>query len=287
MSYFVNAHYMRLICLFSIYAVIFSLLLPVHAQVISVSGKVESETTHLPISYVNIGIKNKNVGTAANQYGNFFLNIPEGMLNDTLTFSAIGYEEEIFPIGALVAAQLHTFQLTEKITKLQEVIVKGKLKKTRRIGTTTHNPLLWGNVFVENVHDVVEFAKFIPLGSKPSQLIQAHILLRKSKLDSVSFRINFYGVAQNLPSNRIVEQSIIVRLPSKNGWLAIDLTKYALTLQTDFYIGFEFLPEVISPVPSFNYGAQFGGYAVTRTSSLGTWQRESGARLSAYVTVIQ
>jgi hypothetical protein len=85
----------------------------------------------------------------------------------------------------------------------------------------------------------------------------------------------------------------LVRTPIQNGWLNIDLSKYALQMQTDFYLGFEFLPSkpLAAPTskqrPIFSYGAQFGGSAISRTSSLGAWKRETGASLSAYVTVLQ
>jgi hypothetical protein len=157
----------------------------------------------------------------------------------------------------------------------------------RRIGTTTHNPLLWGNVSSQNTHDSNEFAKLIPLANIPSQLVQAHIFLRRPTVDTVAFHLNFYRVSQGLPAERMVDQPMLVRTALQNGWLSIDLTKYALTLQTDFYVGFEFLPEKQGAVPAFSYGAQFGGAAIVRTSSLGTWKREPGASLAAYITVKQ
>lgn len=64
-------------------------------------------------------------------------------------------------------------------------------------------------------------------------------------------------------------------------------------MQTDFFVGFEFLPGKPLAAPTYkqrpilSYGAQFGGSAIPRTSSLGAWKRETGASLSAYITVLQ
>ena len=91
----------------------------------------------------------------------------------------------------------------------------------------------------------------------------------------------------DLPAERVVEQTILVRSAIHQGWLTIDLTPYALTLDEDFYLSFEFLPDTQGHIPAFSYGAQLGGSALVRTSSLGTWKREMGASLSAYVTVQQ
>ena len=196
----------------------------------------------------------------------------------------------------MARSQPRIVALAEKPTTLNEVVVLGRTTKLHRIGTTTHNPVLWGQVVSKETHDIVEFAKLVPVANKPTELVQAHIFLRYPTIDTVVFRLNFYRATQGLPAERLVEQTILVRTPIQNGWLTIDLTKYDLRLQTDFFIGFEFLPEKKLPVPAlgkkyatplFSYGGQFGGAAISRTSSLGTWKRESGASLSAYVTVRQ
>lgn len=264
-----------------------SSLRPVIAQGLLLTGQLQDQRTHLPIPFVSLGIKGKNVGTVADEKGHFSLHIPTSLASDSLTFSAIGYQTQAFAIAQLTTTQQRTFLLIEKSTALQEVVVRARAAKMRRIGTTTHNPFLWGNVQQRATHDIVEFAKFIPLPNKPSELRQAHIFLRRPTVDTVTFRLNFYRAGPDRPAERLVERTILVRTAIHNGWLTIDLAPYALTLQTDFYLSFEFLPDKQLPVPAFSYGAQLGGAALVRTSSLGTWKREPGASLTAYVTVQQ
>lgn len=260
---------------------------PAVAQGLLLTGDLQDQRTHRPVPFVSLGVKGKNVGTVADENGHFSLRIPATLASDSLTISAIGYLAQVFAVAQLVAMQQHTFRLIEKATALQEVVVRARAAKTRRIGTTTHNPLLWGSAQQKETHDMVEFAKFIPLANTPSQLRQAHIFLRRPTVDTVTFRLNFYRAGPDRPAERLVERTILVRTAIHNGWLTIDLAPYALTLHTDFYLGFEFLPDKQLPVPAFSYGAQFGGAALVRTSSLGTWKRESGASLTAYVTVQQ
>ena len=259
------------------------------------TGRVQAQTGRAAIPFVNIGIKGKNTGTTANENGEFALHIPSSLAHDTLTFSAVGFQEQALAIAKLVSSQQHTFILAEKTTALKEVVVLGRTPKTRRIGTTTHNPVIWGQVKDRETHDVREFAKLIPLGKLPAELVQAHIFLRYPTVDTVTFRLNFYRVAEGLPGERLIEQAILVHTPIQNGWLTIDLTKYDLRLHTDFFVGFEFLPEKKQAIPVietkfaapiFSYGGQFGGAAISR-SSLGTWKRELGASLSAYLMVRQ
>lgn len=282
--------------LFLLLAVLASNILPALAQGVLLTGRVQGQSDKAAIPFVNIGIRGKNTGTTADANGEFSLRIPPNRANDTLTFSAIGYQEQAVAITQIVGQQQYTFTLVEKPTALHEVVVLGRAAKVRRIGTTTHNPLLWGQVANHETHDIVEFVKLIPVGKIPAELVQAHIFLRYPTVDTVTFRLNFYRVAQGLPGERLVEQAILVRTAVQNGWLAIDLTKYALTMQADFFLGFEFLPDHKTAAPAANnkfvppvlsYGGQFGGAAISRSSSLGTWKREPGASISAYVTVKQ
>ncbi len=271
------------VCLLSV-----SILPPALAQVVRLTGLVQARSTGQPLPFVNIGIRGKSTGTVADAHGNFGLQISEALASDTLTFSAIGYQEQGLPIAQLATGQKLLIQLTEKAAALPEVVVRGRPAKVRRLGTTSHNPLLWGNVSNRETHDIREFSKLISLDDKPSQLVSAHIFLRYPTVDTITFRLNFYGVSQGLPGSRLVEQTILVRAAIHNGWLTIDLTRYALAFQADFYLGFEFLPDDQPRTAlAFSYGAQFGGAAVVRESSLGYWKREPGASLAAYVTVKQ
>lgn len=260
---------------------------PVFAQDVRVAGQVLAQGSRAPVPFVNIGIRGKNIGTAADEAGRFSLPVPASRANDTLTFSAVGYQEQAVSIHQLLRAPLFKVELVEKTTALPEVVVRGRPEKTRRIGTTTHNPFLWGNLRTRGAHDIVEFALLIPLHNVASRLVQAHIFLRRPTVDTVTLRLNFYRATAAQPGERLVEQPVMVRSAIRNGWLTIDLARYGLTLQADFYLSFEFLPEQQRPVPEFSYGAQLGGAALVRTSSLGTWRREPGASLAAYVTVKQ
>ncbi len=282
--------------LFLLLAMLARSVLPALAQGVLLTGRVQAQVDKAAIPFVNIGIRGKNTGTAADANGEFSLRIPPNRANDTLTFSAIGYQEQSVSIIQIIANQQNRFMLVEKLTALHEVVVLGRAARVRRIGTTTHNPLLRGQVADHETHDIVEFGKLISVGKMPVELVRAHIFLRSPTVDTVTFRLNFYRVAQDLPGARLVEQPILVRTAVHNGWLAIDLTRYALTMQTDFFLGFEFLPDHKTAAPAANnksvvpvlsYGGQFGGAAISRSSSLGTWKREPGASISAYVTVKQ
>lgn len=180
--------------------------------------------------------------------------------------------------------------LTEKTTSLQEIVISGKAPKVKKFGTTSRNPLIWGNAQTRNSDDISELAKLIKISAKSAELLSATIYLRGWKLDSATFRINFYENADGQPAQRLVEKSIIKRLPldQGQGWTTIDLEPYGIYLAKDFFIIFEYLPDSsYKEKYLFSYGGALGGRALTRQVSLGDWEKVAGATIAAYVTVRQ
>lgn len=85
-----------------------------------------------------------------------------------------------------------------------------------------------------------------------------------------------------------MEKSIIQRLPLHKGWVKVDLQPYAIFVEGDFYIGFEYLPDSRQTEKFlFFYGAVLGGQLFARNVSLGEWRSTAGDQLPAYVTVRQ
>ena len=92
------------------------LLLPfmLQAQTIKLEGKVLAKESGQELPYVNIGIRNKNVGTTSNEAGKFVLSLLEERREDTLTFSAIGYVELSVPVRQLALTKPLELKLQEK-----------------------------------------------------------------------------------------------------------------------------------------------------------------------------
>jgi len=243
------------------------------------------DSTILP--YANIGVKLKNVGTVSNDRGKFSLEIPKHFLNDTLTFSYVGFEELSVPIKYLINTSINVFVLVPKTTQLAEIIIKNKQLTEKKIGTKSHNPVLWGTAQSKNSNDIIEFAKFINIKSKVSRIQSVHIYLRGVSTDTATFRINFYNENNGLPDTKIVDKNIIETMAIKNGWLTIDISKEKIVLDQNFFVTFEFMPEQKFSKYVLGYGGQLGGSYIKRLSSLGNWEKGKGASLSAYVTLLQ
>lgn len=200
----------------------------------------------------------------------------------------VRFNELSVPVKTIVERNQKEFILTEKTSRLREVVVSSKAPKIRKFGTTSQNPFLHGNAQSRDSNDISELATFINLNKKPSYILSATLYLRSNKIDSVSMRINFYESTKGMPGNRIIEKSIIKSLPMDKGWVTINLEEYNITVGDDFYIGFECLPDPGHREKIlFTYGAAFGGSLYSRSISLGEWQKFSFGRLAAYVAVRQ
>lgn len=253
-----------------------------------IKGTINNKADNSIVPYVNVGIKQKGIGTAANAHGDFSLNLGLGFLEDTLTFSAIGYHEYSLPVKFIVEAGIHEFLLSEKVNILQEVRVTSKQIKTRRLGVTSKMPFIMGNAETKGSDDISELAQLVEVNGKASELVSTTVFLKSTKADSATFRINFYKNNNGAPAQRIVEKSVIKRLPLNKGWVSVDLEEYKIILDEDFFLGLEYLPDNTSNEKFlFFYGAVFGGHIYSRNVSLDSWKKTLGGRISAYVTVRQ
>lgn len=64
-------------------------------DVFSIKGKIIDENNQDPLTFVNVGIRNKNTGTVSGQDGNFQMKINPELKSDSLTFSMTGYQTRV------------------------------------------------------------------------------------------------------------------------------------------------------------------------------------------------
>lgn len=246
------------------------------------------DSTNDNLAYVNIGIKNKNVGTFTDENGNFRLMLDEKHLEDTLSISYVGFEELNIRIADIINQNNKKFILKEKSTELEEIFIGQNDKIQKRLGTTSYVSMVAGYVRVDNDNNknIQEFAKELKI-KKPSKILDLNINLFNVKVDTTSFRVNFYSIKDGLPYERISAKNIILEQKIKNGWNTFDLEEHNLKFQDPVFITLEYLPKKISEKEPFRYSGQFLGKSITRSSSFGTWDEKKGISMAMYVTVEQ
>lgn len=254
---------------------------------IRINGNVKSEANS-PLQYVNIGIKNKNIGTISDEKGNFSITIDNTRINELLTFSYLGFEEKNLKIEELIKLKIQEIILKEKTTVLEEVLIISTRATEIKIGTKSYSSIVAGYVRANNDknNDIREFAKKIKL-KKPSILLDVNINLFNVKTDTASFRVNIYNIKNDLPNEKITTENIIVKKKVENGWNKFHLQNFNLKYNVPIFITIEYLPKKLDEEEPFRYSGQLFGESITRSSSLGIWNSKSGLTMAMYVTVKQ
>lgn len=274
--------------LFFFFGFIFFTSVNISAQSKHIVGVVMDSVTNQPIPYVNIGIADKNFGTTSDETGIFELQIPKEFISDTLTFSFVGFETVKKTISDLSKSQKNQISLTERDNTLDEVVLISKKPKIKKIGITSHNPLLWGAMQDRDSKDIVEFGKKMTL-RKPSQILTAKLFLNGVEgIDSARVRVNFYDFSKELPGERIVFKEVSKKLLLQKGWLRIEMEDLDIVIDQNFFMSFEILPNPKKSGYSIYYGGKMGGgSSFSRMNSQGSWGKLQGANVSAHVVVKQ
>lgn len=112
--------------------------LPIQAQ--TLSGRIVGADAR-PVSYANIGLKNRPAGTVSERDGSFTLRIPDLSVRDTLRISCIGYAAQEVPAAGHDAQRPLEIRLQEQPqTPLSPVITHIPRKRYtfgRSIGSKT------------------------------------------------------------------------------------------------------------------------------------------------------
>ena len=221
---------------------------------IKIRGNVLDQVNRKPISFVNIGILNSNVGTISNDDGSFVIRIPKSYLKDTLIFSAIGYGRRSIPVSSISGNERITISLRERVINLKPVMVSAKREKKIdfRLGNRHHyGRILYADsvaagsaiaLLIENKHP-----NYYPNLTYPVFVEKALLKIHKNTVGEFKVRVRLLEVDStnhNLPGKDILNESVVVKSRIKKGWLTFDLSSYNLKIaQPRFYLMFEWIME--------------------------------------------
>jgi hypothetical protein len=114
-----------LMCLRFLVCLIF--VVPLHAQFLTLSGRVSDQTMGETLPYASVAVKHSTLGTIANAEGAFTIHLPIKHVRDTLSVSMIGYETYQIIIGEVSDAKSFQVWLKRAPSILPEVIVRDTL----------------------------------------------------------------------------------------------------------------------------------------------------------------
>jgi len=90
------------------------------------SGRIINAETQAPIPFASVGIPGRQIGISADLNGFFDLDVTQQAKGDSLKVSCIGYEEYAINTADLDLSQMSIFQLKNKTTIQEDVLIEGE-----------------------------------------------------------------------------------------------------------------------------------------------------------------
>ena len=196
---------------------------------------IDSETKE-GIPYVNIWVKNENIGTTSNEKGEFELKIENPKI---ILFSAIGFETKEISSDLIK----NSVELEPLVTELDEVVIKTKkLTKELTIGEFNKNKINFYFACGTKPWITARFFKYENQYKQTPFLKQIRLLTRSDVRDS-KFNIRLYSVNENgEPYNSIYDQNIIGIAKKGKKITEIDVSKLNVEFpKNGFFIAIEWL----------------------------------------------
>jgi len=277
--------------------ILFSLALQLQAQIIT--GKVIDKASGKSLEYANLGIINTSIGITTNEEGEFSLDIKGQSPKAIVRISMIGYKPQTIETGELTN-KVNIVKLVNEPIQLGEVTVKPFLGKLKKVGTTDYTWTLhgelcgWGGTQHGKGNEI---GTKIELGTIPLLVRGFHVHLHKQSFESSLFRLHIRRIVDNLPSNEILTENIMIPITKSSGWVDVDLTKYNLVLDGDIALTIEWVNVATTNKTKFikmhgkkEYSVLFNmkqkqGNTYHRWGSESKWSREEGKSPGFYLTV--
>lgn len=268
-------------------SIIFQTLL--FSQQLIIRGQIKDAESYENIPFVNIGFKDKSIGTLSDEKGIFQLKVDKETLVDSLYFFCPGYHKK-----AILLTEYDTsigIFLTKKITHLPQVDVQSNGKWVTHVqGMDSHFPGVYGIAENDSTTDIVELG--IVIGNKHNEqnkLKKLHLYLQVLRKDTCSFRINLYNFNNNQPQERLNYPEILIRKPLENGWFEVDLDTLDIYFSDSIFIGVEFFPNFkrFGNFHTLSYGGVLltNGICYKRNASFDLFKKLSFGSYSIYATI--
>jgi hypothetical protein len=203
------------------------------------TGVVVDEASKNPISYVNIGVFDKNIGTVSDAKGVFSLNIGKIGPGDSIVFSVVGYRRVARPLRELLNTSPLIIPLREDVINLREIVIENDPSDIKTLGVNRVSGKKFG--FIGGVGAGAEISRKMSV-SKPSLLQSASIYVRNKISGPFKLRLNVYTIDRNAnePGHSLLTRSIILESDLKEGWLNYDFEE-PLAVDEPFYISYEWV----------------------------------------------
>lgn len=212
---------------------------PLFSQKMIVKGVVIDNSTTKPIPFANVYFENNpNIGTYTDTSGYFEVYINNiNTLNSKLIVSSLGYQSAFYSKNK--SQDIDTIFLSKEVYDLDEISIipkrysEIKLKPNKNL-KLDYNLLIpqkgvslqVGTAFMQNKHN--------------GFISKVKLYIKSEKATSSIARLRIYSMTSNTPKKDILKENIIIDLSSSKKYINIDLEKFNIQIDGDFFIAIEF-----------------------------------------------
>jgi len=172
-------------------------------------------------------------------------------------------------------------KLAQKTTELREVVISARELKEKILGNKTESKTMVGGFTSNELGNEVGIV--IKIKRSPTYINQFSASIATNKYDSLKFRLNFYDLKDGLPNKPIVNESIIVTSKIKEGKLVVDLSKYDIIVEDDFFVSLEWIENLGEDGLYFSVGL-LGSPIIARHTSQADWKKVGAISIGFNVT---
>ncbi|MDQ3046520.1 MAG: carboxypeptidase-like regulatory domain-containing protein [Bacteroidota bacterium] len=225
-----------------IFFLILSIAFSFNSKAFSLSGLIVDKNNSSAITYANVGVVGKGVGTVTDETGRFTLNLHDSLKNSVLRISYIGYKSQNFPVSELLNGPAERkFLLEENLFELGQVVIRPKVYKTKVLGNTNNSSFALAGFKSNDLGS--ELGTIMKIRKSPTFIENVNFNIGRNNLDSIIFRMNIYSMKNGQPDSILLKEPIYVTLYTKSGTLSVDLKKYSLRTTTDFFVSLEWIKD--------------------------------------------
>lgn len=216
----------------------------VFAQI--VRGNVVNSVDGKPVPYATIYSTKSFVGNHTDEEGYFEWNTINK--KDSLVISSVGYRDTKIVVESLKPDQLNIIKLSQSITELSEVVVKGSGKTVeKKIGFFENTPDKGMGMGPGGIADNELFVNYYPNTDHKAGLIKKLMFDIKGfelsqKSSKAKIRILSLNKINGLPDKDLLQENIIVKINRLSPNIVLDIEKFNIQFPEDgLFIGLEFI----------------------------------------------
>lgn len=241
------------------------------AQAQVFEGIVKDAKNNEVLSYVNVGIVGKAIGTVTDNNGHFSLTLNNNG-SDSLRISMIGYLPKSFLVSDFIKnySPGEIISLSPFSQQLAEVVIKSAKLKQVVLGNTTQSKSADAGFTSGKLGN--EIGIVIKIKKSPTYLKQFNASLAHAASDSVKLRLNFYSVVNGLPDKILQQQNIFVTVKKGDDKVTIDLTPYQIVVEDKFFVSLEWIQNARGHGLMFS-ASLFGSSIISRETSQARWEK--------------